>query len=773
MAQGVKGLFMLRQVGAARRWYWVAVLLGLAMLSFGILSDRYIQTWDYEDMAERRGTVSNGSVYGDVDNLAAGPFTLGPVADLKAGRYQLILRYAVTAPGNRVEVTCNTQVDTDNNIGAIYTTAELPVDETEHWVDFTLETPAREVAVQTYFCGTGSFTLHSITLRHQGLYYTDHLLLVLVLFVLALLLDHYLYRRPLRLGQSLADRVQVLLPWGVAIGFALFASYPLFADWLHYGHDMAIHMTRIEGVAEGIGSGQFPVRIHPAQLYGKGYAIGAMYPDLLIWPFALLHLCGVSLLGCYQALLICLNLATALIAYACISRLFSSRWVGLTFSLLYTLSAYRLLCLYVRGAVGEISAMVFLPLAAWGIYEVIWGNRRRWPLLVVGVTGVFQSHIISTVFLVILLVVCCLLGVRRLWAEKDRMLSILKAAGLFILVNLWFIVPFLYYSGQGFTISGLVFDVWDYAVYPSQLFMSGGAPRGDAIRLGTITGEMLLAPGFPLLFAAAFLLAAICYKASTQKESRPMCTKGLALLLGTVCVLWTMTTYFPWQYLQNLPVVGAKIDAIQFPWRLLSIATLLLSLCGALAAALFKHNLKRGAKIASLAVMAAFCMFGATLQVDPAMQAGAPLNRFKSVPVHVSGDRLYLYPETPYMDLADLPDTIQADDETLTVWDYQKSGTTLSFSYSAEALQWLELPLTWYPGYQAKLTDGTILANEGGPIGQMRLTNIPLTGSITVRYVGFWYFRVTDCASLLTIAGLIAYGIRRKIRKRQTRLQQA
>ena len=51
---------------------------------------------------------------------------------------------------------------------------------------------------------------------------------------------------------------------------------------------------------------------------------------------------------------------------------------------------------YTRAAVGEVLAAIFLPLLLLGIYQLFYGDSRRWITAVIAFTCLFQSHMIST-----------------------------------------------------------------------------------------------------------------------------------------------------------------------------------------------------------------------------------------------------------------------------------------------------------------------------------------------------------------------------------------
>ena len=123
-------------------------------------------------------------------------------------------------------------------------------------------------------------------------------------------------------------------------------------------------MQRIAAMAAELSYGQFPVRLTTTTLNGYGYASPLCYCELFLLLPALLYNLWLPLRTCYQVYLFAVTLATCLIAYFSFAKITASRRLGLLGALLYTLSAYRLTCVYTRAAVGEFTAMAFFPLVA-------------------------------------------------------------------------------------------------------------------------------------------------------------------------------------------------------------------------------------------------------------------------------------------------------------------------------------------------------------------------------------------------------------------------
>ena len=81
------------------------------------------------------------------------------------------------------------------------------------------------------------------------------------------------------------------------------ASLGLMEEYILYGHDLIFHLFRIEGLAEGLKAGSFPVRIQPGWFNGWGYPVSVMYGEgLLLFP-SVLRILGVSVQNAYNAIL--------------------------------------------------------------------------------------------------------------------------------------------------------------------------------------------------------------------------------------------------------------------------------------------------------------------------------------------------------------------------------------------------------------------------------------------------------------------------------------
>lgn len=198
-------------------------------------------------------------------------------------------------------------------------------------------------------------------------------------------------------------------------------------------------------MAAELSYGQFPVRIATTTLNGYGYINPLCYCELFLTLPALLYNAWLPLRTCYQVYVFAVTLAASIFSYLCFARISGSRRGGVLGAALYTLSAYRLVCVYFRAAVGEYTAMSFLPLVLLGVYEIYACEKPRfahWAPLAVGMAALVQCHLISTELTGAFLLVFCLLRLRQT-LRPARLLAWCKAAALAFGLSAWFLLPFV------------------------------------------------------------------------------------------------------------------------------------------------------------------------------------------------------------------------------------------------------------------------------------------------------------------------------------------
>lgn len=365
----------------------------------------------------------------------------------------------------------------------------------------------------------------------------------------------------------------------------IFSTMPLLSVYLPKGHDLNFHLYRIEAIKEALLAGQIPVRMPFSWNNGYGYAVSIFYGELLLYIPAMLRIIGSSVQNAYKIFVLGINLFTCLAAYYCFQKMLKDSRAALLGCVIYMLSPYRLSCLFLRASVGEYTAMAFFPLVFYGLYRIFseetdWQKEKMiWLPSVVGYSGIIQSHVISCVMAGIFTALICLVMIRKLLGLQ-RLKELVKVGVFTILLNCWYLVPFLDYMRLGYTSqdTGTLGRFRANGTFLSQLltiFPAGtGSSASAAEGLGQ-TPEMSYALGGGIL---AVLVLYLYYRMkNTERENGIQKIGDFCLAFGGLAVFMT-TIWFPWDFIQQLNGLTTMITQnIQFPWRFLGIASLLMA----------------------------------------------------------------------------------------------------------------------------------------------------------------------------------------------------
>lgn len=717
--------------------YWAVVLALLCLLLPLLRESRYLKTFTAVELSSPVETQTEAaSRYADPTYLEAGLFMYGPGAYLEPGSFSLTVMYSADGAGSYVEVYSPGWLNEDNTSGRVLGTLPLEAGQTQARVDFSLDRTVNDLEFRVYYGGEGALTVNTLTLRSGYLYWTDAVLLMA--FGLALAGMVYAAARRGRPQAAVAAAL---------IALALLASYPLFTDFLTVGMDQEFHLRRIEGLYGALQSGQWPARISTQHFGGKGYATGVMYPELFLYFPAVLRLAGASILFSWKALLFAVNLGTAFSAYFCGRRLMHSRAAGMAAAILYLLSPYRLCDLYIRAALGEVLAMAFLPLLLYGLWQLLAGDPGQWPWLVLACTGIFQSHILSTEMAAVFAALCALAALPAL-TKPARLAALAKAAGLTVLLNLWFLVPFLTYTLRGgFKIFGSHVELHQHALYPAQMFATfwSADPALWSQELGSLDSEMLLTLGLAPLVCLGLLAAGWWLFGPKEEQARHGLRIGLIAAVAAGLCLYAASVYFPWELLQRIPALDRLLSPVQFPWRTLAFAAACFAVVAAAATLPFRG---RGAKLALLGMLLAVAMLPAASLMDGILATPVYMGQTDGI-LHIGGNYNEYLPEGVNDEaLAAAPDALEPQGE-LTVTGLTKEGCRIGFDYTAPQDTVVYLPLTAYPGYTARV-DGQTLILTSAPDGRLAVTLPAGSGHLTVEFEGYWYWNAALAVSALT-----------------------
>lgn len=565
-----------------KRGFWLILIPGLLIVLFCTIQlFRPCKQYRYENSH----TFAEGS--------PAREFISDPIA-LKPGVYYIEQEYVCDTDRNgHINATDGTVFTGGLLTNGEHTYPALSKTGYHLW----LYESTRNLQFTAEYTGEGSLTTGGITITRTNKLWS--MLLTVILFTELLLLGIY--------GFYHYDKAYPVDIRKKNVFFGLFlicliASSPQLLNCCFSGGDMTYHLLRIEGVKDGLISGQFPVRIEPEWLFDHGYANAIFYCNgLFLFP-AILRLLGFNITVVYNLYCIALNIATACISYYCFGRMFKSPKIGMAASALYTLSVIRIFKLVMVGAIGEGSAITFIPLVLYGLYCIFTKDteescfKTAWVPLAIGYAGLIQTHVLTCEITAFVTILICLFYVRKVFCRK-HFLNLVKAALAAAGMSLWYLVPFLDYyltedvhikhvsartiQAEGLTFGQLLHHFWKI----------GDASVADTL-YDTPTGiGLLLAVGL-LAFPGLWISQRF------EKEKLTGFVK-LSALLGTLLLIMSLKV-FPWDKIQFIhPIAASLVSSLQFPNRFLGWAcALLITVYGYL----LSYTERKGCKQASFAL---------------------------------------------------------------------------------------------------------------------------------------------------------------------------
>lgn len=290
----------------------------------------------------------------------------------------------------------------------------------------------------------------------------------------------------------------------------------------------------------------------------------------------------------YKLLILLINAATSLIAYACFSGIFTDKIVGLVGSMVYTWMPYRLNNLYSRGDLGEALAMTFLPMLLLGWYRLFTeedtgteSGKRQWLFLVLGYSLLLQSYLLSFLTAAGFTLLLCLIQWKKT-RKKQTLLTLLKTVIGVGVLNAWTAVLMLYRIRMsqfpfGITGNGRIQSRGVYLSNFIQLYFRNGSSHDVAEE-----GMNQIQPyglGFVVTFCCLvylWLLFVGRYRDRDEKKSLLRFTAALTVL-GAVFALMSLNC-FPWDFLQSLNrLLYGIIVCLYEPTRLIPLASVCLT----------------------------------------------------------------------------------------------------------------------------------------------------------------------------------------------------
>jgi len=353
----------------------------------------------------------------------------------------------------------------------------------------------------------------------------------------------------------------------------LIFSIPLFHQGFYLSHDGQAHVARFAAYIKAFSDGQFPFRFAGTLNYGYGSPVLNFYyplPGAIAIPF---HFLGISLENIFKASIIFSFILSFFSFYLWIKELLKDEGLAFLGGVLYGLTPYHFLNLYVRGGIAEQIAYAFVPFVFLFIEKAISNKNIKYSII----GGIFYALVILSHNSVSLLFSPIFLFYSIIRAKDIRGLA-LTLLILFIGLSLasFFWIPAIMeakytnaklFIGDMFkyhfpSVQSLIYSKWGFGPDVNK-------PGGLSPQIGIINWAIIL-----------ISISSIFLKNLFRKETY----FWIIVFLITVFLTLSVSTFI-WYYLPLL-------SNLQFPWRIVGISSFAAVVLGVIAVKNFDRKIR-------------------------------------------------------------------------------------------------------------------------------------------------------------------------------------
>jgi len=354
-------------------------------------------------------------------------------------------------------------------------------------------------------------------------------------------------------------------------------------------HD-GMHVAWLYEMDRALRSGQVPPRWAPDLSFNFGYPLFNFVYPLPFYLGEFFYLFGFSLVGSIKAVFALSLILSGLSMFLFLRRNFST-FFSFFGAIIYLYTPYRAVDVYVRGAIGEALAFIFIPLTFWAEDKLIKeGGAKNIALAAIAFTLLVLSHNITFLMVIPFLV---FYGIVLVYLSDKRSRAFLNLIFGFLLgstLSSFFWLPA--FLERQFMVADTIFNFIDHFPFIKQLIIPSwgygasipGPNDGMSFQIGIVN---LL-----IIFLTIICFVWLLVKRKIGKTTLALCIWGI-VSLSFALFFMNIRSAFLWR---SIPI----ISYFQFPWRFLTLTTFLTAFFAAMLEKLF---LFKGKKIVTVILL--------------------------------------------------------------------------------------------------------------------------------------------------------------------------
>lgn len=521
----------------------------------------------------------------------------------------------------------------------------------------------------------------------------------------------------------------------ILIGIIL--SIPLSQIQIRDTHDGTLHMLRLIGTMDTLEIGQFPPLINQNYCNEAGYAMNLFYPPLVTYLPLIIKL----FIPTYSMVLkifgaVCIILS-GITMYQFVYQVTGKRSIAFFSSCFYLIAPYKLANVYKRFAIGEFTAMVFIPLVFLGLYNVFEQNGKKHYYIAIGAIGLMLSHTVTTLYTALFCVFYIMLHYKKL--KEKRIIKQCIINGIFILlITMLFWGPLL-----ETTISA------EYAIMNDETMRTNGQfASQNTISFSQLWKDKGEENGTTFLLGIPTIITILLTIWAIKKVDNQYRSFYFISFLFAILSLFMACRLFPWSIMPDF------LCKLQYPWRMVGFFNFFASfICGVNLYYILKQLIKTdGVRICiiiifiMLSIINSIKIMSQFYTKDKTLDETYETHLFENKKIsHKQINRDYMPIKALYLQNSYVIDRkvetyiLQGKAEII-----EEKKENLKDEISVKQIEpetILEFPYYYYPGYEIKITTQdsvkTIkpMESENGYLACILPEGME-EGNLTVQYVG-------------------------------------
>lgn len=620
---------------------------------------------------------------------------------------------------------------------SVYEEFILPAGSHIEYLPFALNQPVVDARVRLNYGGYGLIRLNAMYIESDKPIVSDWLFIMTIMWIVILstatLINSY-YEKKLTRGH-LKEIAFVMFISMISVPIIMLTVRGIF-----WGVDTNGQNMRIEMIKDAMLQGQFPVVIGPSMCNGYGSIEPMMYPSLFLYPFAILRILKVSPVLVYKFAHVLINLLMCATCYVCSKKITRScRAAGLSL-IAFAFSKYHLMTIgHYDWTYGMGISLIFFFIVLIGLYEIFLGNKYVWPYLTIGMWGIFNSHIMTTLFAAAVVGLSLLFYLKKS-INEGRIRQFIYAVLASIPVCIYRIYTFL---------DSMLNNKLNTSTLNLNMF------EGNAY---TVNG--LLSSPVTFILLASMVISVFYFILATNKFSNGNKFAIVSIVITVICIVFS-TCYLPWDKIFANKLLGTIFGFIQFPNRLFQVA---IPLCCINIGIIYRNMLRRKGLRSKLLIGVVF----ATVALSSLWSYYDEIKEINSLPMvfseKVMGDVLSFPGMTDYVPDGEDYDSYSgrslyysSDNVAISLESYEKRGTNISAEINcSEDGSYIDFPVFAYKGYVCRDANDNYLKTGIGENHRLRVffdkTSKPLYIKIRYKVPALYYvFLIISYMSLFAV----------------------